>query len=233
MQVDERTLKVYRNELKYYVNLYEYKRLSQLLSQTLKKDQYLGDSGDYWIRSLYFDSITNSDYEEKECGLLNRKKVRLRIYSTKSPTVKLEIKNRTNQYMLKETVTIRKEDAIALSEGRTEVLLQYNNSVANKVYGIMHEKWYQPNIIVDYEREAYVCPVNDIRITFDKNVRVVKSKELFEPDLITTRVFTIPTVILEVKYNHRLPEWIKAVLSSCTTEYSSVSKYCLGRNVTY
>ena len=51
-----------------------------------------------------------------------------------------------------------------------DVLLKYNNDIANKVYYIMHESHYRPSTIVDYEREAFVEEVTNIRITFDNNI---------------------------------------------------------------
>ena len=38
-------------------------------------------NGGYLIRSLYFDDYWNSAYEEKESGVLMRKKYRIRIYN--------------------------------------------------------------------------------------------------------------------------------------------------------
>ena len=50
------------------------------------------ENGGYLIRSLYFDDYWNSAYEEKESGVLMRKKYRIRIYNYSAESIKLERK---------------------------------------------------------------------------------------------------------------------------------------------
>ena len=42
------------------------------------------------VRSLYFDSLEDSDYYDKLDGVMNRKKIRLRIYEAGSDYVSPE-----------------------------------------------------------------------------------------------------------------------------------------------
>ena len=232
MKVLGESIKVYRNELKYYINEAEYLRLSTIFNAVLQKDLYVSENGDYWIRSLYFDTVQNNDYYDKVIGVKDRKKIRIRIYSIDTDTTKLEIKNRYDQYMLKETVSISSEDTIAIINGNLDVLLKYNNQTANKVYYMMHKDLYKPSIIIDYYREAYTCPINSIRITFDKKVQASKNVDgIFDKNNIMTNIFNEPKVILEVKYNNMLPKWIREILSTYDGDRSSVSKYCLGREL--
>lgn len=224
--------KVYRHELKYFMNYKKYNYLKNLFQMILTKDDYTNESGDYWIRSLYFDTNMNSDYLDKEIGIKNRKKIRMRIYDTSSQVVKLEVKNRNDQYMLKETLTITKDDALKLIDCNYEVLLMYETELARRIYAIMKENLYRPVIIIDYEREAYLYPINNIRITFDKNVRASEDiNEFFNNELNTIKIFNEPSTILEVKYNHALPNLIREVLSVADGCRSSISKYCLGRQL--
>lgn len=224
--------KVYRHKLKYYISWGEYLYLSQLLKATLNQDQYGNESGDYWIRSLYLDTPYNKDYDEKMIGSLNRKKIRLRIYDVQTDQVKLEIKNRYNQYMLKESLVINKEEALHLMEGKINFLLTNRNTTAMKLYYLMHEDYYRPKVIVDYEREAYTCPMYSIRITFDKNVRCSHDcHNFFNSNLPTVGVLEQGQVILEIKYDQMLPKWIRKALSSVIGNRSSISKYCLARAI--
>lgn len=225
-------IKVYRNELKYFIGQAEYHYLKAIISTVLQRDSYGKLDGDYWIRSLYFDTNLNKDYYEKVIGVKERKKIRLRIYDTETSYAKLEIKNRYDQYMLKETATISKDDALELINGNTEVLLNYNSSITNKVYGLMHLEGYRPSAIIDYEREAYVGDINSIRITFDKNIRgCIESRDLFNKDIATSRIFNEDIIVLEVKYNNMLPKYIRDILGTCRGERSSISKYCLAKIV--
>ena len=222
-------IKVYRNELKYLISIREYYYLREIFKDTLTKDEY-GINGDYWIRSLYLDTVYDKDYTDKIIGVKDRKKIRLRIYDTNTEKVKLEIKNRFDQYMLKETATISREDALLLSKGEYIDFRRYNNKTLNKVFYIMNTDYYQPSAIIDYEREAYTCPINSIRITFDKNIRATVSNfDLFNNEISTVNLFNEPLVVLEVKYNKMLPKWIRDILSSCQGDRLSVSKYCIAK----
>lgn len=230
MSISSQQLKVYRHEEKYFIGQAEYIYLRNIFNTTLRVDTHGKYQGDYWIRSLYFDTAQNKDYYDKIVGVKDRRKIRLRIYCTDSETVKLEIKNRYNQYMLKETVTISKEDALSLIGGDSDVLLKYNSQIAEKVYFLVHADYYKPSIIVDYEREAYTCPINQIRLTFDKNIRTSNAcNNMFDKEISTINIFDEEKIVLEVKYDKMLPKWIRSILSTGIGERSSISKYCLAR----
>ncbi len=69
------------------------------MKHLLKKIHYASDGG-YMIRSLYFDDYWNSAYEEKESGVLMRKKYRIRIYDYSDRSIKLERKKEIRQLHL-------------------------------------------------------------------------------------------------------------------------------------
>ena len=68
----------FRNERKYLISDSEKELLRLRMKPFLKLDPHAGEGG-YMIRSLYFDDYWNSAYEEKEAGVLMRKKYRIRI----------------------------------------------------------------------------------------------------------------------------------------------------------
>ena len=70
----------YRHELKYLINEGEHSALACRMAPVFKLDKH-ARSGGYTIRSLYFDDYCNSAYEEKDAGILMRKKYRVRIYN--------------------------------------------------------------------------------------------------------------------------------------------------------
>lgn len=224
--------KVYRNELKFYVDYNDYRRLTYELSSVLKLDNNAGSSGEYWIRSLYFDDINNNDYYNKMMGSKDRKKIRLRIYDVSQGNVKLEIKNKYSEYMLKEGVILDREDAKQLINGNKDVLLKYDNKTANKVYYYMSKNYYHPKVIVDYKREAYVSDVQNLRITFDKDIRsCVTNFDIFDENLNTLPIFDEKKIVMEVKFNKFLPSVIKKMIASVKSDKSAISKYCMSRNI--
>lgn len=224
-------LKVYRSEWKYYISLGEYFYLKELLENVMTKDPNMKKTGQYYIRSLYFDSFDNIDYMTKINGVENRKKIRLRIYDTDTEKVKLEIKNRFNCYMLKESLTIGRNEGLSMIHGDFSVLDRYDHEVARKARNIMTTGVYSPKVIVDYDREAYIYPEHNVRVTFDKNIRAVCSDNIFADNLSMTPLIREPVMVLEVKYDRMLPEYLKNAISSARLLNSSISKYCMAREL--
>ena len=68
--------RTFSNEWKYLISTSEKELLELRMKHLLKKIHYASDGG-YMIRSLYFDDYWNSAYEEKESGVLMRKKYRI------------------------------------------------------------------------------------------------------------------------------------------------------------
>jgi len=228
----DKQINIYRHEIKYFINKRQVVELIIFLKNNMCLDHNGDDTGSYWIRSLYFDTIDNDDYYEKIIGHNIRKKIRLRIYDTSTTSIKLEIKNKYNNYILKETVNISREDANKLINGDCNSLLSYNQNATNKVFAFMHRNFYLPTIIIDYEREAYLYPFQNIRITLDKNIRAAfNSKDLFKEDICMVPVINDDIFILEIKYDHMIPAFLQKVLSNFSTQKSQISKYCLGRNM--
>jgi hypothetical protein len=223
-------IRVYRHELKYFINFQDYLVLRDILAGTLNPDPHGGPEREYWIRSLYFDSGRNDDYYEKMIGTSERKKIRLRIYDTAARKVKLEIKNKFELYMLKETATLTRREAMDLIAGKREVLLDDPNSTRGRAYYFMSRDFYKPAVIIDYEREAYICDVQNIRLTFDKNIRAgFGDFNIFDENLNMKPVFERDAMVLEVKYNRFFPDWLQRILGSFPGDRAAIGKYCYGR----
>ena len=222
---------VNRHELKYYVSISEYYYLKQLLQTIMEPDLNANDNGEYYIRSLYFDSVDNMDYYTKLAGIENRKKIRLRIYNTDTDKVKLEVKNKFNTSIKKESLIIDRDEAVKLINTDTTFLDKYNEKVSTSVKNYMTNHLYFPKVIVDYEREAFVDKEHGVRITFDKNVRCTYSDRLFDKTLGLIPISQNSIFILEVKYNELLPNVIKKMLCTGRVLNSSISKYCMAREL--
>lgn len=220
---------VNRRELKYPIGEVDYYKVNELFQKVLTPDSNNKEYG-YKIRSLYFDSLNNDDYFQKIDGEEVRKKIRLRIYDTKTNTVKLEIKRKINISQIKETITISKEDAIALINKDYSVLLKYENNTAKSAYNIMTLGQYRPVVLVDYNRRAYIHNENNIRVTLDSDI---KSNEfdfdIFSDDVIMTPIVDYYNAVLEVKFDGELFCWISQALAGLDTTNRSLSKYCSSR----
>ena len=223
---------IFRHEIKYFINKTQAAELRLFLKRNMNVDPNTDARGSYWIRSLYFDTIDNKDYYEKIIGNNIRRKIRLRMYDISSPTIKLEIKNKYNNYILKETATISRNDAAKLINGDSTPLLRYKKNTAKKVFALMHRDLYCPKVIIDYDREAYLLPFENIRVTLDKNLYASFSyQDFFNNNKSMIPIFNRHHFILEVKYNSMIPIFLQNALSNFEIKRSEISKYCLGREI--
>ena len=221
---------VYRQEKKYFMSLTDMQRLMGLLDQVMIQDPHNGAQG-YAIRSLYFDSLDDRDYQEKVDGVELRRKIRLRIYSPAADFAMLEMKQKQGTYQKKRSLRIARSHAEELVSGRYDSLLTYSDPFAAECYGMMHMWCYRPKTVVEYLRKAYIAKENKIRITFDHEIRASEAcLDLFSPQLNLYPVLDGFNGVLEVKYNGFLLSYIKDLVSSANRSELSVSKYCLARS---
>lgn len=225
-------LDVLRTEQKYLLNPQEYLHLRYLLGNALRRDLHGTDQG-YMVRSLYFDTIDNLDFWEKAEGLESRRKIRLRVYSPKDTTAKLELKEKQGDLQRKRSLTLTKTQAQRLTLGEYQVLLEIDNPFALELYGRMQQYHYLPKCIVEYDRLAFAVDTNNTRITLDSNLRASESNlDLFEESLPLYPVGSLSAATLEIKFDHFLMSYIKDLTSVTSRTRCSVSKYYAARNIT-
>lgn len=227
--MNDTVLNVFRHEIKYVMSWAEYARLKQILCQLMQLDGNMKSGQDYYIRSLYFDTIDNMDYYTKVYGMNERKKIRFRIYDCNAQWVKLEIKNKKDNRQLKETAQISREDALQIIDGNIEVLSKYHDKVSQRTRLLFEQYMYQPKIIIDYNREAYFLPIENIRLTFDKRIRTAPETDIFNDRLAMYSVMPENVVVLEVKYDKYLPDYLSNILATVNMQNMAVSKYCMAR----
>ena len=218
-------LKTFRHEYKYVISYGEMLRLRQKLDDILTLDR----GGAYIVRSLYFDSVDDNDYYEKQSGVMVRKKVRLRIYDINSDYAKLEVKGKYDIHQLKESLVISKHDAQEIINGNYDSLLLTDNDLAKKIYTYL-VTGYRPKIIIEYNRLAYTTTTTT-RITFDYNVKKsIDFENFYTNDINYIDLMDEKDVVLEVKFDRFLEPYISEILEKYISRNQSVSKYVMGRN---
>ncbi len=224
--------KQFRHELKYVITEGEHKLLSMRMKACLRQDSHAtAHGGEYFIRSLYFDDPFDSAIWDKASGIVSRDKFRIRIYNLSDGVIKLERKHKEEQYVKKDSVTISREDCDHILRGNIECLRDNESPFAMQFYGIFKANHLQPKVLVDYTREPYVFPEEDVRITFDKNIRTaMRSTDLFNPNAVTYPVWELRgCMILEVKFNEKLPSYVQRLLTVGAAERTAASKYVFCR----
>lgn len=224
--------KPFRHELKYIIDEGEHQIMSTRLKACLKQDAHASaNGGAYFIRSLYFDDPFDSAVWEKTSGIDARDKYRIRIYNLSDQTIKFERKHKEGQYIKKDSVSITPEECEDILHGRPRCLLNRPEPFARQLYGILVSQQLKPKVIVDYMREPYVFPYEDVRITFDRNVRTaMRSVDLFNPNLPTYPVWELTgCMILEVKFNASLPLYVHELVQAGAAQHTAASKYVFCR----
>ena len=224
--------KPYRHELKYVISEGEYQILSRRLKSALPPDKYAAkNGGEYLIRSLYYDDPFDSCVEEKAGGIQIRDKYRIRIYNYSDASIKLERKHKDGAFIQKSSLPLSRKECDALLADNYGFLLHRPEPFARQMYGILRTKHLEPKVIVDYTREPYVYPVEDVRITFDKNIRTaMRRTDIFNPYVPTYPATDLMnSMILEVKFNRYLPTYIRSLVQMGASQHVAASKYVAAR----
>ena len=215
-----------RHELKYLISPAELTVLRSVLRPVMQLDPNGDENNEYHIRSLYFDTLDDDALVDKVAGVGNRKKYRIRIYNFSDRVIKLECKSKYGELISKQSVSIPRELAEQLIACDPEGLQRMRHPLFHDVFREMRTHLLHPVVIVDYIREAYIHPAQEVRITFDKHLRTgLYSTDLFNPQIPTYPVFDDPLEVLEVKYDEFLPTYLQGILSGITAQRSAVSKY--------
>ncbi|HPR94339.1 MAG TPA: polyphosphate polymerase domain-containing protein [Syntrophomonadaceae bacterium] len=220
----------YRHELKHYINYFDYLQLQSRLSHLMASDENACDKGSYKVRSLYFDNLYDKALREKLEGFSVREKFRLRYYNDDTSYMKLEKKSKLNGLCLKEAGLITRDECEMLLNGELSFLLAGNEKLFNELYAKMHTEQLRPKVIVDYQRQAYMYPAGNVRITIDSDIRASRSvREFLSPQLFCPRVSN--NIILEVKYDDYLPQVIVNSIQLKNRHATAASKYAMGRTI--
>ncbi|WP_138494245.1 polyphosphate polymerase domain-containing protein [Paenibacillus pinistramenti] len=220
----------YRNELKFLINQHQYFVIKQRLKHLMAHDPNVGPTGEYHIRSLYFDDIDNTALHEKLGGLRDRAKYRIRIYNVQDKVIHFEKKIKYRDLISKVNASLTREMYNQILAGNYEVLNVPDKPLLMEIYHETKVNLLRPKVIVDYVREPYVFRYGNVRITFDKQLRTgLNNLDIFDPELATVSALDDDLIILEVKYDEYIPEFIKAGLQLDGLNRQSASKYVICR----
>ncbi|MFX1566575.1 MAG: polyphosphate polymerase domain-containing protein [Promethearchaeota archaeon] len=219
-----------RHELKYEIDTLQHQVLQKKLSTLLKPDPNMESNSRYNVRNLYFDDFRDTALCEKQAGVSNRKKYRIRIYNHSDAVIKFERKTKINQYILKESTRITRGEADRIIAGDFNFLAKSKDRLLRDFYLESRCNLMRPVVIVEYEREAYIHPVGNVRITFDTDLRTgLGPTSFFDCNICTMGVVNRPDIILEIKYNEVLPQYICGLFPNTIRPRVAIGKFVLCR----
>ena len=218
----------FRHELKHEISLMDYYVLRQRLQAVAQPDIH-GENGSYKIRSLYFDDDFDTALKEKINGINLREKFRLRFYDDDVTYIRLEKKSKINGLCQKIAAVLSVKEVQKLLAGDIGWMVDSEEAIVRELYLKMVNKGLKPKTIIEYQRDAFVFPAGNVRVTLDNNIRTgIQCVDFFQSDCVMVPVAENP-IILEVKWDEFLPGIIRDIVNLEGRRDVAFSKYAAGR----
>ena len=219
-----------RHELKIPINSFDREVLRRRLGACLRRDGNVGADGTYLVRSLYFDTPGDAALREKIAGVDRREKFRIRIYPEMGRgRIVLEKKVKVHGLSGKAGATLGGDEYLSILEGDISWMAGDGRELVRELYAKMRGSMLRPKTIVEYRREPFVYDAGNVRVTIDSDIRTgIFSKELFlcNPAYVPAAGGLI---VLEVKYDAFIPDFVEGLLRLGDRHASACSKYTIAR----
>ncbi len=217
----------YRHEYKHLLSMADYYALKMRLGAIMQRDVHAGATGEYRIRSLYFDNYFDKALNEKIDGVNDREKFRLRTYNGERDVVMLEKKSKRAGLSMKRQARITPEEAEKMIAGDAAWMRLDGRDLVLELYSKLESELLRPKVIVDYIREPYTFAAGNVRVTIDRDIRTgIKCTDFFK-DIST--VSASGEIILEIKYDEYLPDIVKMAVQLGERNATAFSKYAACR----
>ncbi len=220
----------YRHEKKYICSEAQLTVLKARLRPIMQPDSHDTDGLGYLVRTLYFDDVDDRFLKDNLYGFDDRVKYRIRTYNRSEQLIRLETKTKKHGLGKKESCPLSKDEFFDLLSGEALEFRADMEKPLRRLTVEMQAAMCRPRIIVEYERLAFVLPIGNVRITFDRNI--VCSGELsrfFEDDLVRVPVLPAGQHVLEVKYDELLPSYLLRAMDIGELMQNTFSKYVMSR----
>ena len=214
----------YRHEWKHPISVADTLVLRQRLRAVMRPDDNAVD-GRYLVRSLYFDTPSDTALREKLDGVNRREKFRIRLYNHDISFIRLEKKSKLAGLGKKQSTLLTPQQAQRIVDGDLDWMRSCEDGLVRELYSKMRTQQLRPKTIVDYTREPFVYPPGNVRVTLDYDIRTgLGCTDFLNPDCPTIPAGDSP-VILEVKWDEFLPDVIRSAIQLEGRRVSAFSKY--------
>ena len=234
-----------RYELKFPITVQQKHRFLEAARDRLQPDPH-GTNAVYRVSSQYFDTSDFAAYWEKVDGEAIRKKYRLRYYSVEAGrqahvgAAFMEIKHRINNTVYKERVRLSDDGAEKiLSDSKQLVHLadhvvgedRAKQSTIDSVVRAASVPGFAAANVITYLREAWMGQEDDqrLRLTFDTRCQAYSPSQYLDVNSEAgSSVLPGNMFIMEIKFNHAIPCWIREIVASHGVTLQRFSKYAVG-----
>ncbi len=217
-----------RHEWKHRLSPADLLVLRQRLRAVAQPDPYAID-GRYHIRSLYFDTPADTALREKLDGVNVREKFRIRCYNKDPALIHLEKKSKWNGLGSKDKALLTPGQVQALLHGDLGWMGESQDPLVGELSCKMTLQGLRPRTLVDYQREPFVYPPGNVRVTLDYDIRTgLRCVDFLDPNCVTIPAMD-NAVILEVKWDAFLPDVIRDAVQLPGRRTEAFSKYAACR----
>ena len=219
-----------RYEHKYKLDTKTFNKVLEIMDEHMELDSHCGEHLLYTIANIYYDTKDNSLIRESLSKPAYKEKLRLRSYGVPDmdSNVFLEIKKKYRGLVNKRRTTLELGEAYDFIETGVKPELQdyMNGQVLNELEYCLNLYDLEPKVYIAYDRLAYFEKGNDdLRISFDTNIRTRRSDLLLESGDHGKRLLDSDVWLMEIKTSLAKPLWLCEMLSEFEIRSSSFSKY--------
>lgn len=216
-----------RYEKKFILDQKTYEGIIKILDEHMTLDVYNQVNGFYTISNLYCDTEDSVLIRKSLSKPIYKEKLRIRAYGVPEleSNVFLEIKKKYKGLVNKRRTGIQLTDAYHFISSKEipEKKPYQNRQVMNEIQFMLHQYNLKPVVYIAYDRKALFD--NDLRITFDTNIRTRRFDLGLEYGDYGRPLLNKGQWLMEVKAEKTLPMWFVRLLSEYKLYAVSFSKY--------
>ncbi len=223
-----------RYEKKFLVTNDQYRMLMDFLKDYMVFDKYCIDEKVYGLLNVYYDTPDNLLIGRSTDQPLYKEKLRLRSYfppKDNDSTVFFEVKQKYKGCVTKRRAVMRYGEALEMTAtGKAPSLSDdsyLNHQVAKEIEQMFRRYDHlAPAVFIAYDRMAMFGKDDaELRVTFDKNIRVRRQNPTFEYGTDGDGILPEGKILMEIKIPNAMPFWLARFLSENRIFNSSFSKY--------
>lgn len=212
-----------RIEKKYLLNREQYENVLEQIKPYMELDKY----GKTTICNIYFDTASDRLIIASLQKPVYKEKLRIRSYGVANDDSKvfLEIKKKFKGVVYKRRITM--DIDCAENYFKTGVMPnECQGNIPNEIDFMVKKYGLAPKVFIAYDRMAYFGKGNnDLRITFDTNIRSRYENITLKSDKGCSPLLGDDQYLMEIKIPGSMPLWMCRMLSQNAIFPVSFSKY--------
>ncbi len=217
-----------RYELKYLLSMEQYRFIKDVISKNSKKDEF----GKTTIQSLYLDTENDRLVRQSIEKPIYKEKLRLRCYNLNDDNkdIYVEMKRKYDGVVYKRRIACKENEVKDVLCGRKN-----QSQIGRELCYFLsfYSEGLVGKILILYDREAFFDEEDDLRITFDQNLRYRTDHLDFHTSLEGNPLLDKDSVLMELKTGTALPISLLRQMEKIGIRKTSFSKYGRAYQIEY